>query len=56
MSMVASNRMQPTVRGQPDSGREREQLDGYRRLTNGLRPDGLVGSMLLRGTTRPSGT
>jgi hypothetical protein len=32
-----------------DPGREVELLDGYRRLTSGQQPDGLVGSMLLRG-------
>src|SRR5829696_2783574 len=48
-SMVAWKRMQPTVRGQPDSRREHEQLDGYRRLTNGPLPDGLVGSSCCAG-------
>jgi hypothetical protein len=32
-----------------DPGREQELLDGYRELTNGKQPDGLLGSMLLRG-------
>ena len=36
--------------------REHALLDGHRRLTNGPQPDGLARSMLLRRTSRPSGT